>query len=134
MNQKKGFTIVELVVGLLILSVALIPLFTLFSPQVKVTTTDKTRSVLLALAQKKTDETINTLQVDYEATLATSGNFSVEGYTAYRYSLVTNNEPANNNLTKTLSVIVWDYNNGNSAKDAGEIDLTLDTRVAKREL
>ena len=64
----------------------------------------------------------------------TTGNFSAEGYSTLKYSLVASQDPASGGMTNQLMAVtatVWDDTNNNDALDSGEPRTTMASKVSK---
>jgi hypothetical protein len=63
-----------------------------------------------------------------------TGNFAADGYATIRYSAVKSDAPADGGLTNRLMsirVTAYEDADGDSVADAGELKITLRTKVAK---
>lgn len=68
------------------------------------------------------------------ATGAVTGNFAADGYATLKYSAVKSDAPANGGLTNRLMsirVTAFQDADGDSVADAGELQITVRTKVAR---
>lgn len=84
LKDKRGFTILEALVALLILTIGLLGLLRVMPVGLKASRTGRDVTIATQLAQQKLDETRTT---DWPATGTTSGNFGSEGYSNFEYIL-----------------------------------------------
>lgn len=102
-NSKKGFTFLEILAALVILSIALVPMMTWMPTNIQTRLAAEQRTTAIFLAQGLMEQLryqiIQNFTVDRNVT---SQNF-VSPYQGYAYS-VTDNQDAN---LKTISASVW---------------------------
>ncbi|MFC1717351.1 prepilin-type N-terminal cleavage/methylation domain-containing protein [Candidatus Poribacteria bacterium] len=141
LRNEDGFTMLEILVSIMILSIAVIPLMALFAgaPLLHARREQETRAAFLA--QRKLEEVKNIIIYDndfpngpgedeyYEAT-ATA--FTEAPDTEFKYTVDDPDPDPDPGELKIIVVQVWHDNNGDGVQDAGEQTVTLETKVAKR--
>jgi hypothetical protein len=82
------------------------------------------------------EESLNTVAAAF-ATSDVSGNFSSQGFSAYRYRVIATDAPASGGISNRLMAVtclVYYDENGDGALSTGEQSVTLATKIAKMAL
>jgi prepilin-type N-terminal cleavage/methylation domain-containing protein len=132
-NSKRGFTLVEILAAIAIISFGIAPIVSLLPEGMKSLRKVERTTMDVLLAQYKMDEVRSQiLGLNASYGFDKSGGYDGSGtFTLnpdYAYS-VTDDMGAD---IKEISVTVWMDENGNGSFDTGEEYVTLDTKVAKR--
>lgn len=125
--NNKGFTLVEVLIVIVLLSLCLIPLMGLFPIQVTHSRSSENFTKDMSLGQKKMEEVKSLLYANFDSFLPgppINSNFSSEGFPDFEYSLAISDDVADGNLKK-IDLTVWPTSN---TKDK----LNLQTKVARR--
>lgn len=112
LKNKAGFSLVEVMVGFVLLVVAIIPIFEMVSIHYKQTADAGKEIIAQNLAQKKMEEWKSKKQVE------PNGNFSEAGVEQYVYEIDTGDNPNDNTYT---IIIKYQDQNKPIASLTGEI-------------
>ncbi len=123
--NNKGFTLAEVLIVIVLLTLCLIPLMGLFPIQVTHSRRSENFTKDMSLGQKKIEEIKSSLYTNFGSfpTGISSGNFSIEGFPNFNYTLEIGEEVAS--WLKIITLTVW---------PTGDPDdkLTLKTKAARR--
>lgn len=126
MRKSGGFTLTEVVIASSILAIAIIPILKALTSANVTSSIIERKTNSLILAQGKLDEIKARSIYDYSSSFAEI-NSSIEG--SYLCNVADSSVNAN---LRQITVSVGEDLNGNSTLNAGEIEITLSTLVAKR--
>jgi len=130
MNEK-GFTLLEVILSVAILSVALIPMMDLIPRTLTNSLKSERETKVAFLAEQKIEEVksqaINNFGIDYTISPSSPGYVAFANPT-YKYS-VTDNAGAS---IKEIVVSVWYDADGGGSANGDEETIQLSTKVAKR--
>lgn len=134
MKLRRGITLVELTVSIVILSLAVIPIIKIFSMLPIDRTNVNIKGNVLYLSKLKTEQLENLFEEDFDVSPSSDGDFSstapnIPNSSKYRYHITINSEISG--YLKDLSIQVYYDKNGNGSYDAGEDQITIYTKVAK---
>ena len=126
---ENGFTMLEILVSIMLLSIVLIPLLGLMADAARIHVRLERQTTSAFLAQLKLEDVKNDATLDfagdYNAVASDFSEFDPESkYLGFKYNIVHDNDP---NI-KTITVVVW-YDEDN---DENERSVTLNTKVARR--
>ncbi|MBC8471556.1 MAG: prepilin-type N-terminal cleavage/methylation domain-containing protein [Planctomycetes bacterium] len=125
-RKSGGFTLAEVVIASSILAIAIIPILKALTSANVTSSMIERKTNSLILAQGKLDEIKARSIYDYSSSFAEI-NSSIEG--SYLCNVADSSVNAN---LRQITVSVGEDLNGNSTLNAGEIEITLSTLVAKR--
>ncbi len=132
-KDESGFTMLEILASVAILSIAVIPMLSLLTsaPVLHAEREQQTRAAFLAQlkleAVKQKVLYDDDFAIDYdEAATAFSAPDS-----EFKYTVTDTDDPGGDDM-KDLTVHVWYDENDSDSQDAGEQTVTLKTKVAKR--
>lgn len=127
--MKKGFTLLEVLVSILLLSIIVTYFWMGISNVLVEDDLMKSESQAVILAEKKLEEYRKAIINNWTASFTLTGNFSSEGWTMYNYSITINN------ITQSLrqvKVLVWEDINNNYTWDSFEGKSILLTMISRR--
>lgn len=127
--MKKGFTLLEVLVSILLLSIIVTYFWMGISNVLVEDDLMKSESQAVILAEKKLEEYRRAIINNWTASFTLTGNFSSEGWTIYNYSITINN------ITQSLrqvKVFVWEDINNNYTWDSFEGKSILLTMISRR--
>lgn len=127
-TRERGFTILEVLIAIIILSVTLIPLIGLL-PQVLVISSEVDRQTKVSfLARQKVEEvkTKTICNFTYDYSEPTTPFPDPDSTFKYTVTVGTGSD------IKDINVSVWYDRNGNDAIDDGEENIELNAKVARR--
>jgi prepilin-type N-terminal cleavage/methylation domain-containing protein len=133
---RRGYTLIELVAASALTGTVLVAAMSLLRQAVDLSDRIDRQNLIETLCVSKLEESINTVAVGF-ATSDTSGNFSSQGFSSYRYRVICTDAPASGGITSKLMAVtclVYYDENGDSALTTGEQSVTLATKVAKMAL
>lgn len=127
--MKKGFTLLEVLISILLLSIIVTYFWMGISNVLLEDDLMKSESQAVILAEKKLEEYRKAIINNWTASFTLTGNFSSEGWTMYNYSITINN------ITQSLrqvKVLVWEDINNNYTWDSFEGKSILLTMISRR--
>lgn len=132
-KNSHGFTLLEVVVSVALVSVVLIPLMQMVPNMLKIGTKVEAVTRSTFLATQKMEEIKSLIQSSnasygYTKNYTQSATAFPSPYFLYKFT-ISDNADAH---IKTLTVTVWNDADGNGAIGATEYSVALDTKVAKR--
>ncbi|MGB9857612.1 MAG: type IV pilus modification PilV family protein [Dictyoglomaceae bacterium] len=130
--MKKGFTFIEVLVSILLLSIVVTSFFMGISNILIEDELIKAESQATVLAEKKLEEYRTKILNNWTATFTLSGDFSQEGWTSFRYIIYTSNFSSTNSLRK-VKIFVWNDRNNNYTLDSLEAKSVLLTIISRRK-
>jgi len=130
---KKGFTLIEILASIAIISLGLVPVLNILPEGLKSLRKVERVTMDVFLAQYKMDEVRSQiLGTNASYGFNKSGGYDETGsfasYTDYHYT-VTDDEGSD---IKELSVVVWFDEDGDGSQDVDEEAVQVDTKVAER--
>lgn len=102
MNKKHGMTLVEVMVGIILLSLALMFVFLLFTRGMYSLKQINRKMTLIQLAQSKMEDYIA------DKTIPRTGNFSSRGYSQYNFQITVTSYGSPVLGLNLVTVRVWD--------------------------
>lgn len=133
-RNEDGFTILEILVSIAILSITIIPLVGLFSTAVVIHAQREQQTRTAFLAQLRLEEVKQKATYDFSTDYSipeTSGG-DPGGFSApddkYKYTIIDDNDTD----LREITIQVWYDENDDNTVDPDEQNVTLDTLVARR--
>lgn len=124
--RRGGFTLTEVIIASTLLILAMVPILRALTSAIMSSTIIEQRTQSLVLAQGKLDDIRARSLYNYDQDF-TQSSVSLDG--AYLCDVADSVQTSN---LRRLSVSVGYDTNGNNGLDAGEIDVTLTTLLARR--
>ncbi|PMQ02267.1 MAG: prepilin-type cleavage/methylation domain-containing protein [Dictyoglomus sp. NZ13-RE01] len=137
--MKRGFTLIEVLVSILLLSLILTYFWMGISNILIEDSLITAESQALILAEKKLEEYRKAIINNWTASFTLSGNFSSEGWTNYLYSITYTTltytilpDPTLTDKLKQVTVKVGEDTNNNGILDSGEERSILVSIISRR--
>jgi len=131
-TDTKGFTFLEILAAMIIMTVALIPIMQIMPATMKASRRVERLTQAGFLAGQKIEEARKTIfnpDYDFDSTDASeSATAFAEPFAFYKYT-VTDDQGSG---IKELNVTTWFDENGNGLLDADEEKVSIDTKIADR--
>lgn len=128
-----GFTLIEIVLTIFIMSLAIIPIMQVFPTTLMVSKDTEQMTRATFLTERKMEEVKG--KIRYEDNFTNDYNESPTAFPPpdenYKYTVV-DTEAEHPNEVKEIEVTVWHDSNNNNSWDEGENLIILDTKIAKR--
>jgi prepilin-type N-terminal cleavage/methylation domain-containing protein len=125
---ENGFTILEILCTIAILSIVMIPLMKML-PDAMVLDAQMERETRVAfLAQQKIEEVKNKAIYDFSQDYSESATAFPSPDSDFKYTVSDDQGTA----IKEIEVVVWYDKDGNGSVDADEEDIELNTKIAER--
>ena len=124
----KGFTLLEVLVSAVIISVAIIPISRAIIGIMESKLASERMTKVAMLAREKIEEIKQNAAEEFDRNYTGSGSFPPPDLN-YRYTVQDDGDP----VMKTISVTVWFDEDGDGELEEGEIDIKLDTRFTRRD-
>jgi len=138
-RSECGFTMVEILASVAILSIVIVPLMGLMASAPLIHTKQERQTRAAFLVQLKLEEVKNKITYDNNLNFTTEYDeeavaFTIAQDTKFKYTItITDPDPDPGDL-KTITVQVWyDENDTGNTPDTGEQSSKLETNVAKRK-
>lgn len=131
--KRHAFSLLEVVVGLVIVALILVPTATFMSDVLSDGATMRARNELIHLAHGKQEEYCHLARVAFKDQ-KTSGTFASEGQPSVYYEVIATDQASEGGVSKRLlgiNTFVWHDANGNRAKEASEPSVALWTAVSR---
>lgn len=132
-TARRGFSLLEMMMAAVLVAGTVVPALSVIRDAMSQSRAMHRRVLLGNYAVRILED-----QIAYAATNWTnatpSGNFASDGHDSIRYNVVRSDDPADGgvvNQLMSISVTVFDDGNANSLIDAGELQETYRTKVAK---
>ena len=122
-DSKKGFTLVEIVAAMAIMSVALVPMMRLVPGMIQSKVAVEQKTTALFLAEQKTEEIKQLLLNDFSTSVAAVETSFNAPHQDYRFTIAETSEIAG--FLKNITVTTWHSN-----RSRGRV--ILNTQVADR--
>lgn len=122
--NESGFSILEAIAVIAIISICLVPLMGMFPLQLVNSRSMENYTQDISLARKKTEEIKTRLFSDFQATIPDSGSFSSDSFPNYNYEVQLSSRTAADTIC-TLKVKVWETSR---PQDIFEVN----TKIARR--
>ena len=127
--MKKGFTLLEVLISILLLSIIVTYFWMGISNVLVEDDLIKSESQATILAEKKLEEYRKAIINNWNASFTLSGNFSSEGWTMYIYTII---PTLLTQSMRQVKVIVWEDINNNYTWDSLEGKSVLLTIISRR--
>jgi len=125
---ERGFTILEILFAIVILSIALIPLMKMLPEALILDAQMERETKVVFLAQRKMEEVKNKAIYDFSQDYAESATAFPSPDSTFKYTVSDDQGTG----IKEITVNVWYDKNGNGSVDMDEEDIELNTKVAER--
>jgi len=122
-DSKKGFTLIEIVAAMAIMSVALVPMMRLVPGMIQSKVAVEQKTTALFLAEQKTEEIKQLLLNDFSTSVAAVETSFNAPHQDYRFTIAETSEIAG--FLKNITVTTWHSN-----RSRGRV--ILNTQVADR--
>ena len=124
---RRGFTLIEVLGAIVLLSVAIVPVMALIRNTLIITQKQEWNLRCLYLAKQKMEETMELLRDDFSASITTSGNLGGN----YEYTVaLTQNGGISTDALKIITGTVWYDEDGDESIDSGEVNVVLSDKLA----
>jgi len=127
-GKNKGFTLFEILLSAVIISVAIVPIMQMMPQALSTGAMIERLTKCAFFAEKKMEETknfaINDFDTDYSVTAAALPSPDEN----FKYTIT---DDADTEI-KTLAVLIWFDEDSDNILDDGENNIRLDTKVVKR--
>jgi len=137
MNKSpNAYSLLEVVIATFLMGLAIIPAMNFMTSAIHAGQELETWNHMNLLAMSKLEEQLSIAAADF-AEGSESGTFSDPGLAGIRYAATRSTATANGGIADRLmvvSVTVWDDENGNSAADSGEAQVSYATKLASMTL
>jgi hypothetical protein len=130
---RSAYSLLEVVLASAICASALVPALAVMRDGMALGDIIDTRHLLLTYGVSKMEEQLAIVGATW-ATGTITGNFASDGQAGIRFSVTRSDSAGSGGITNRLmsvSVTTYGDDNGNSALDSGEAQLTLTTKVSK---
>jgi len=128
LSQQNGFTLLELLLAIAILSIAIIPIMSIF-PQVLLMSSKMEReSRITFLAQKKLEEVKSQAISDFSQNYSSSATAFSGSDSMFKYVI----SDVVDNTIRSIRVTVWHDKDGSDTINGDEEWIELNTKVAER--
>lgn len=124
-SNRSGFTLIEILLAIVLITLACIPLMQIVIQGLRTTKKEERVTKVVFLAERKMEETLGKVRYDSSVSQDSSGAFT-SPYADYRY-IVTDNEASD---IKTIAVSVWFDENGDESIDSDEDFISLNTKFS----
>jgi len=134
--HRRAYTLLEVIAATALVSTALVASMALLRDAVQLSDRVDYQNLMHTLCVSKLEEHLNLTAATF-TTADVSGSYSAEGFSELRYRAVRTDSSGSGGITNRLmavSVTVWRDSNGDSAITAGEMTVTIATKVAKMAL
>lgn len=131
--KRRGQTLIELVAATTMMATAIVPGLQLMRDGMKVSRELEVAGVMTSLCVSKLEEHLSISAATWAMT-TTTGNFSAEGYSQIRFSVVRSDSGGDGGITDALmavTVTVWEDVDSDSTLDNGESKVVLASKIAK---
>ena len=132
-TQRKGQTLLELVVASFLVAGVVMPALSLLRDSMKTSTSIENKNAMITLGVSKLEERLvgaaNTFSDD-----SIEGDFSTDGYPTMRFRAVHSQDPADggiNGRLMTVTVTVWHDIDNNLRQEPREPSVTFANKLAK---
>lgn len=132
-NRAWGFSLLEVVTGLVVVSMIMIPTTSMMKDVLRGEATQRARAELTHLAQGKQTEICHLVRANFQEQTQ-NGNFSAEGQPDVLFTVEASEDPGDggiSDLLMALRTLVWQDANSDGDWDSGEPAITLWTTVAR---
>lgn len=132
-RPSTGFTLLELLAASALMVVALVPALQLTRRALELGREAETRNMLVTLGVSKLEEHLAQAAASW-TTLDESGSMSVPGHSNLKYHVTRSEDPADGGIADKLmavEVTAWEDSDGDGAADAGEVQVSFRSKVAK---
>jgi len=127
-NDKRGFTLIEVLAAIILIAAALIPIMIITTQIIEKSLKDEHLTKVIFLAEGKIEDVKRSIVNSF----GTSADETATAFDSpdedYKYT-VSDDEAAD---IKVIQVRVWYDDNNNDTIDSGESNITLNTKVADR--
>ena len=134
--HRAGYTLLEVVAASALTGTVLVASLSLLREAVDLSDRVDRQNLLETLCVSKLEETLNTTAATFTAS-DVSGSFASQGFSSYRYRVITSDAPASGGISNRLiaaTCTVWYDANADAALTSGENSVVLATKVAKMAL
>lgn len=128
-----GFSLLEVVVGMVIVGLILVPTTAFMCDVMKGDATQRIRGEMIHMAHGKQDELRQMARLSFN-NRTQRGTFAAQGQPQMRYTATCSQAPANGGVSNRLmaiSTLAYDDANNNRRLDTGEASIQLWTAVAR---
>ena len=128
-TDERGFTLLEILAAIVILSIALIPMMEMLPAALVLDSQLEQKTRVTFLAQRKLEEVKCKAIYDFSPDYSESATAFPSPDVSFKYVLTDDQGTE----IKEISVVVWYDEDGNDTIDSDEESIELDTKVAKRD-
>lgn len=135
-KSNNAYSLLEVVIATFLMGLAIIPAMNFMTSAIHTGQELETWNQLNLLAVSKLEEQLSVAAADF-LDGSDNGTFSDPGLEGIRYSATRSTSAASGGITDQLMVLtvtVWDDENGNSAVDSGEAQVSYATKLASMAL
>ena len=132
-KKRSGQSLLELVAASFILAITIVPGLRMMRDSMKNSREVEIATVMTTFSSSKMDEYVAKVAADWDTTNY-QGDFSTEGYTEVRYTMVATDNPASGGITDRLMVVystIYHDQDGDDAFDTGEPYVLFSTKISK---
>jgi hypothetical protein len=133
---RRAYTLLEVVAATAIVGTVLVSSLALLRDAVSLSDRVDVQNLLNTLCVSKLEEQLNLTAAHFDTAVA-DGNFAADGFAAVHFHAVRSDAAGDGGIDDRLmavTVTVWQDANGDAALSAGEMAVTLATKVAKMAL
>ncbi len=127
-NDKRGFTLIEVLAAIILIAAALIPIMIITTQIIEKSLKDEHLTKIIFLAEGKIEDTKRSVVNNFAASVDETATAFDSPDEKYKYT-VSDDEASD---IKVVQVSVWYDENDDDALDSNESNITLDTKVADR--